>query len=396
MTKRPTPAAGFQGQDVHETFRLYFRQHWIRMLWPTVRSLLLTALLGGIAAVAFLVTGIDSSGMRLITALFLAVCLLAVQLWFLARFYRYFLHVVVITDRRAHRIKKTLLAYDEHESVDLWTLQEIRKLQRGPVQNTLGFGTLHLISADMQLRLHFVPHVSRRATDLLGFVEEGRTSRAAPPRDEPPQPRTTSGYTAAMQILPADSAGIAAALDVLRKGGVVAHATETCYGLACDLTNPEAVAKVFAIKRRPGVQPVSALFASVEAAKAFVAWNPRAEELAAAHLPGPLTLILPLRTDAPARIFPTPAGGTTVGVRVSPHPVARALAEGFSTPLSTTSANVHGQPNPYSTEDIGAQFAEGPRPELVLDSGTLPPTPPSTVMDLSSGAGTLRTGALRI
>ena len=85
-----------------------------------------------------------------------------------------------------------------------------------------------------------------------------------------------------------------------------------------------------------------------------------------------------------------------MGVRVSPHPVARALAEGFGTPLSTTSANVHGQPNPYSAEDIRAQFTEGPMPDLVLDSGTLPTTPPSTVIDLTGDAGTLRTGSLRI
>ncbi len=200
----------------------------------------------------------------------------------------------------------------------------------------------------------------------------------------------------------------------MARGGVVAHATETCYGLACDLRDPAAVRKVFAIKRRAETQPVSALFASVDEAKRYVVWNARAEELARERLPGPLTLVLPLRDDAPVRIFPTPSPiprplppegvgegkrgspspsgegsgvGGTVGVRVSPHTVASALAEGFGAPLSTTSANVHGQPNPYSAEDILAQFAEGPAPDLVLDSGTLPQTPPSTVMDLTTEGG---------
>ncbi len=74
----------------------------------------------------------------------------------------------------------------------------------------------------------------------------------------------------------------------------------------------------------------------------------------------------------------------TVGVRISSHPVAQALVRGFSRPMSTTSANVHGQPNPYSVEDIVKQFSDrDAQPDIVLDSGVLPPTPPSKIIDLS-------------
>lgn len=179
-----------------------------------------------------------------------------------------------------------------------------------------------------------------------------------------------------MHVLSPDAHGIDEALRVLREGGVVAHATETCYGLACDLSNPVAVARLFRQKRRPEHQPISALFPNVGAAKEYVEWNARAEELAK-DLPGPLTLVLPLRLDAPKHLFPTPEGGPTIGVRVSPHPTARALVTAFGSPISTTSANLHGEPNPYRPDVIVCA-------DLLLDDGELPVVPSSRVIDCTS------------
>ena len=215
--------------------------------------------------------------------------------------------------------------------------------------------------------------------------------------------RGKESYHRRMDIIRPDEEGMRRALAILRSGGVLAHATETCYGLACNLANPDAVMKLFAIKRRPVTQPVSALFPTIEEAKKYVLWNDRAEELARQYLPGPLTLILPLRPDATRHLYPVPppacpepsrraeegarraGGGTTLGIRISSHPVARQLAEQFGSPISTTSANVHSLPNPYDIATIQAQFADSEQPDLILDSGTLPPTPPSTVIDLASG-----------
>ena len=183
---------------------------------------------------------------------------------------------------------------------------------------------------------------------------------------------------------------MAEALKILKAGGVIAHATETCYGLACDLTNPTAVEKLFAIKERPADRPVSALFSSVDEAKKYVKWNAEAEELARKHLPGPLTLILPLRSDIPEKIYPSQLSiihyplSISLGIRISSHPLAQALATQFGRPLSTTSANVHGKTNPYSAEEIQSQFRDAKvQPDLILDSGILPPAPPSTVIDLT-------------
>lgn len=194
-----------------------------------------------------------------------------------------------------------------------------------------------------------------------------------------------------MKIVPFSESAITEAIAVIKNGGVIAHATETCYGFACDLRNIDAVKKLFAIKQRPETQPVSGLFSSIEEAKKYVLWNERADELAEKYLPGPLTMILPLRPDAQAQLHPTlqftihnSQFTISLGVRISSHPHAQQIASAIGFPISTTSSNLHGQPNPYSAEDIRKQFEDQKdQPDLVLDSGTLPQVPPSTVIDLT-------------
>lgn len=198
-----------------------------------------------------------------------------------------------------------------------------------------------------------------------------------------------------MEILTLQSGDVVTkAVDALRKGGVIVHPTETCYGLCADLTNQAAVQKLFALKNRPSGQPVSGLFASVAAAKEWVEWNDEAEQLGAEHLPGPLTLILPIRSNAPATLWSCPEGGQTLGVRVSSHPFALALSAAYGSPLSTTSANRHGEPNPYSLADLQKTWPGADGPDLIIDGGTLPPVPPSTVMDLTKGGEVRRQGEI--
>lgn len=189
-----------------------------------------------------------------------------------------------------------------------------------------------------------------------------------------------------MRVLPLTSKTIDLAIFVLKEGGIVVHPTETCYGLACDLTNPSAVARLFDLKKRAPNQPVSALFPSQEEAELYSVWNSRARELAEKHLPGPLTLILPLRTDAPYQLYPTSTSverSTTIGVRISSHPLAQELVKRFGKPISTTSANIHGQPAAYTPDEILSQFLDDLPNILLLDGGHLPLRPPSTIIDLT-------------
>lgn len=201
-----------------------------------------------------------------------------------------------------------------------------------------------------------------------------------------------------LRVLLPDTNGMNAALKILRNGGVVAHATETCYGFACDLRNPAAVAKLFAIKQRPLDQPVSALFSSVNEAKKYVQWSAEAQNLADEYLPGPLTIILPLNRGSLLSSCPLQSPSPTLGIRISSHPLSQQLIQRFGSPLSTTSANIHGYSNPYSTEDILRQFShQEHQPDLILDSGPLPQTPPSTVIDLTQNTGDiLRKGIVQV
>lgn len=198
------------------------------------------------------------------------------------------------------------------------------------------------------------------------------------------------------------------AVQIIKSGGIVAHATETCYGFACDLTNQQAVEKLFALKKREGNLPVIALVSSIDQAKEYVEWNEKAQELAEEHWPGPLTIVLQMKSqqvDKSARrqvlssCRPVDLRPTTLALRISPHPVAQKLAELCDIPISSTSANLHGQPEPYDVEEIRKQFGpEEHQPDLVLDSGKLPQAQPSTVVVVKENGEieVVREGSVRI
>lgn len=149
----------FHGKDAREVYQFSFRQHWIRLLWPFVRMLAHSAVVIGGGYFIFFQIGVPDASSR--HGLLLGLCfLLALIQWaFLIRFYTYFLYVIIVTDRRIHRIKKTLITVDDHQTIDIWTLQDINKSQRGPIQNLLGFGTILFESQDTVLKLHFIPRV---------------------------------------------------------------------------------------------------------------------------------------------------------------------------------------------------------------------------------------------
>lgn len=173
----PAARTDFPGKDPREIFQSSFRQHWIRILWPFSKASLLTLLILAIGFLTFFVVGVAASGPRHLMLIFLLLFFLMIQFEMLIRFYRYFLYVVVVTDRRIHRIKKTLLTMDEHESVDLWALQEIDKRQRGPIQTILGFGSLFLEAQDTHMTLHFVSQIEKRYNEIMGLRERARAER---------------------------------------------------------------------------------------------------------------------------------------------------------------------------------------------------------------------------
>ena len=182
MVNSPSPVEiTFQGKDPGETFQFYYRQHWIRLFWPIARMIAFTLILGLIGYMFFEQIILQGAVGRHITLLLLFGFFSLVQWEFLTRFYRHFLNVIIVTDKKIHRIKKTLVFLDTHQSIDLWVLQDIRKSQRGIIQNILGFGTLVLEAQDSELRIHFTPRIGSRYNDFMHLRERARNQEASLP-----------------------------------------------------------------------------------------------------------------------------------------------------------------------------------------------------------------------
>jgi L-threonylcarbamoyladenylate synthase len=178
-----------------------------------------------------------------------------------------------------------------------------------------------------------------------------------------------------------DPTALAHAAATLREGGVVAIPTDTLYGLAADPWNSAAVAKVFTIKGRPDDRALPLVAADVDQVEQWLGeMNPMARRLAHRFWPGPLTLVMRAPVALAAGVT---AGGTTVGVRVPSHAVTRALCVAFERPVTATSANISGQVATDDPEKVAKTFASGL--DLLLDSGTTPGGPASTIVDLAHG-----------
>lgn len=186
------------------------------------------------------------------------------------------------------------------------------------------------------------------------------------------------------KVLPADAAGIAEAARVLVAGGTVAVPTETVYGLAARADRAEAVAAIYRAKGRPDFNPLIVHVPDVAAAEALAVFDARAHALAAAFWPGPLTMVLPRREDAPLAAAVS-AGLPTVALRVPAHPVMRALLESAGLPLAAPSANRSGGVSPTSAAHVAASL--GARADLILDGGPTERGLESTIVAVRPGGG---------
>src|SRR3982751_4261473 len=168
------------------------------------------------------------------------------------------------------------------------------------------------------------------------------------------------------RVLPFSDGSIAEAAQLILTGEPVAIATETVYGLAADATNAEAVAHIYEAKGRPTFNPLIVHVSDLASAERIGAFSAEARELAHAHWPGPLTLVVPLRADAGIASIVT-AGLPTVGIRVSSHSAMQALLRASRRPLAAPSANMSGSISPTRAEHVVKSL--GGRIPLVIDAG---------------------------
>lgn len=177
----------------------------------------------------------------------------------------------------------------------------------------------------------------------------------------------------------------------LSREGIIAYPTETYYGLGADCFSPEAIRKIYQLKKRTSSKPLPVIISDIKMAREISLEIPPVFELLAADFwPGPLTLILKASTGLPSELV----GATgTLGMRIPAVPWLRELVAEVKHPVIATSANISGEGEIASAERIIQIFMN--KVDLIVDGGSTPGLAPSTVVDLTGERPALvRKGAI--
>lgn len=185
----------------------------------------------------------------------------------------------------------------------------------------------------------------------------------------------------ALTIRPYSEGALSQAAAKLRAGELVAFPTETVYGLGADATNADAVAGIYAAKKRPSFNPLISHFPDRDAAAKHAAFDARADKLAEAFWPGALTLVLPRKAESDVCDLVT-AGLPSIAVRVPAHPMARELLRAVGRPVAAPSANRSGKISPTTAGHVAGSL--GDAIGMILDGGPCGVGLESTVIDLTT------------
>lgn len=169
------------------------------------------------------------------------------------------------------------------------------------------------------------------------------------------------------------------AIEILKKGGIVAFPTDTIYALGAIASEVAAARRIFEVKQRPLDIALPLLLASESEVDCAVASVPAAaRKLMYAFWPGALTLIFEKASWLPDIIT---AAGPNVAVRVPNHEVPAALIKGVGIPIIGTSANLHGHSNPTTAEEVKAQL--NGKVDFIIDDGQTSKSAESTIVDVT-------------
>jgi L-threonylcarbamoyladenylate synthase len=178
---------------------------------------------------------------------------------------------------------------------------------------------------------------------------------------------------------------------ILQEDGVIVYPTETFYGLGANGYSTKAVKKVYRLKKREPVKPISIVISDLSMLHQITSGDLLTlQPLVAEFWPGPLTLIFRASSAIPDVLL---GKNKTVGVRLTAHPWVRALVRQTRFPITATSANISGEA-PISNPDRAKELFEG-SVDIIVDGGETKGSLPSTVVDLSGKAPRLvREGAI--
>ena len=175
---------------------------------------------------------------------------------------------------------------------------------------------------------------------------------------------------------------IVKAIEILKRGGLILYPTDTVWGVGCDATNDEAVAKVYALKRSTDKHAMTVLVGSVDDVGRYVRRVPEVAWQLFEVAEEPLTLILPGGVGVSPGLIPEQG---TIGIRVPRHEFCAALLRRLGRPLVSTSANISGEPTPLTFGEITREIREGV--DMVVDRRFEghPTRRPSSIISLGPG-----------
>lgn len=146
------------------------------------------------------------------------------------------------------------------------------------------------------------------------------------------------------------------ALEVLRKGGLILYPTDTVWGIGCDATDADAVARIYALKRSENKHAMLVLCESADMVVRYVNKAPRIAFEVMEMATKPLTLILPGAAGVAENLIPETG---TLGVRVPDHEFCRKLLRKFGKPIVSTSANISGEQTPKNLAEVSREIIDG-------------------------------------
>lgn len=170
------------------------------------------------------------------------------------------------------------------------------------------------------------------------------------------------------------------AVDILHRGGVAAYPTDSIYALGCAIESRDGIEKIFRAKQMHKNQRLALICPDLSTASQFGQFSNTAFRLAQKIFPGPYTLVVPATHDVPRTL--THHKRRTVGIRITSHPIAQALAVGLGRPLLTSSAIAPGAEDGAACRDAEEVLeAFGKFIDVVIDSEQTPASP-STVIEV--------------
>ena len=203
-----------------------------------------------------------------------------------------------------------------------------------------------------------------------------------------------------MEVLkwsPENNDSIAArAAEVLANGGVIVYPTDTIYGLGADATNESAVSKIRTIKGSDDEKAYLCMVSSIEEMHSYADMSETAQALADSFLPGMLSLVLNRKGTQLAPSVAPVREAHLISLRIPNHELSLALSRYLGKPITSTSANVTGQPSGHTFDEVLAGLSEHHHLiDLAIDAGDAIRSLPSTIVDLSGDTPVIvREGAI--